>query len=273
MARTIVVTDSSACVPSRLARAHELRVVSIRVHVGEVTLRDGQDEAGPAVYRALAAGQAVKSSSPSASDYLLACEDGSGDAAVVITPPAEFTAMHQSAVVASRLSNRPTLVLDCRAVAAGQALVVLAAAEAAGRDAPATEVLRTAEDASRRCEMLAVLDSVGPIAQSGRVAPSLLKAAERGGSCPVFRFRSGAVELVDTPRDWTEACSVLVERWEALGGPTAPESAVFHAVSDARATELATRVGTDLVTEFSPAMGIHTGPGVVGVAWLRHPGE
>jgi fatty acid-binding protein DegV len=66
---------------------------------------------------------------------------------------------------------------------------------------------------------------------------------------------------------------MLVERWEALGGRTAHESAVFHAVSDARATELASRVGTDLVTEFSPAMGIHTGPGVVGVAWLRHPGE
>jgi DegV family protein with EDD domain len=273
MARTIVVTDSSACVPSSLASAQGLRVVSIRVHVGEVTFRDGQDEAGPAVYRALAGGQAVKSSSPSASDYLLACEDGPADAAVVITPPAEFTAMHQSAVVASRLSTRPTLVLDCRAVAAGQALVVLAAAEAATRDAAATEVLRTAEDASRRCEMLAVLENVGPIAQSGRVAPSLLKAAERGGNCPVFRFRSGAVELVDTPRGWAAACSVLVERWEALGGRTASSSAVFHAVSEDRATELATRVGTDLVTEFSPAMGIHTGPGVVGAAWLRQPGE
>lgn len=273
MARTIVVTDSSACVPPHLVRGHHVRVVSIRVHVGEVTLRDGQDEAGPAVYRALAGGQAVKSSSPSASDFLLACEDGAAEAAVVITPPVEFTAMHHSAVVASRLSTRPTQVLDCRAVAAGQALVVLAAAQAAGADAPATEVLRTAEDASRRCEMLAVLDSVEPIAQSGRVAPSLLKAAERGGRCPVFRFRSGAIELVDTPRGWDEASGVLLERWEALGGPTAPDSAVFHAVSEARASDLANRVGTDLVTEFSPAMGIHTGPGVVGVAWLRNPAE
>ena len=89
----------------------------------------------------------------------------------------------------------------------------------------------------------------------------------------MFRFRSGAIELVDTPRGWDEARSVLLERWEALGGPPAPKSAVFHAVSEARATELAGRVGTDLVTEFSPAMGIHTGPGVIGVAWLRHPAE
>lgn len=273
MARTIVVTDSSACVPSHLASSYGLAVVSIRVHVGEVTLRDGEREAGPTVYRALAGGQAVKSSSPSPSDYLLACEDGTADAAVVITPPVEFTAMHSSALLASQLSSRPTLVLDARAVAAGQALVVLAAARAARQQAAATEVLRAAEDASRRCEMLAVLDSVGPIAESGRVAPSLLKAAERGGSCPVFRFRSGAVELVDTPSGWSEARDALLERWEALGGPTAPDSIVFHAESEARASEVAARVGTDLRTEFSPAMGIHTGPGVVGVAWLRHPGE
>jgi DegV family protein with EDD domain len=271
MARTIVVTDSSACVPPHLARSYDLKVVSIRVHVGGVTLLDGQDEAGPGVYRALAAGQAVKSSSPSASDYLLACEDGAAEAAVVITPPVEFTAMHSSAVVASRLSSRPALVLDCRAVAAGQALVVLAAARAAKDGAPAAEVLRAGEDASRRCEMLAVLDSVAPIAESGRVAASLLKAAERGGSCPVFRFRSGAVELVDTPSGWAGARDVLLERWEALGGRTAVDRAVFHADSEARATELSTRVGATLRTEFSPAMGIHTGPGVVGVAWLRHP--
>ena len=45
---------------------------------------------------------------------------------------------------------------------------------------------------------------------------------------------------------------------------------MFHAAMPELAGELARMVGeVSFITEFSAAMAIHTGPGVVGVAWLR----
>jgi fatty acid-binding protein DegV len=45
---------------------------------------------------------------------------------------------------------------------------------------------------------------------------------------------------------------------------------VFHAGVPERADALRARLtGSEPVIPFSPAMAIHTGPGVVGVAWLR----
>jgi hypothetical protein len=54
------------------------------------------------------------------------------------------------------------------------------------------------------------------------------------------------------------------------GGNNSSASCVFHAGVPERARALRARpTGTEPVIPFSPAMVIHTGPGVVGVAWLR----
>ena len=89
---------------------------------------------------------------------------------------------------------------------------------------------------------------------------------------PVFRFRRGVAERVALPRSEEGALSRIVKEWRAGGGEEAERSAVFHAARPDGAAELARRLGaTSFATEFSAAMGIHTGPGVVGVAWLRRP--
>ena len=62
----------------------------------------------------------------------------------------------------------------------------------------------------------------------------------------------------------------IVREWKAGGGPGDSRAVVFHAARPARAERLVGLLGgSPLITEFSAAMGIHTGPGVVGVAWLR----
>jgi hypothetical protein len=54
------------------------------------------------------------------------------------------------------------------------------------------------------------------------------------------------------------------------GGNNSSASCVFHAGVPERARARRARpTGTEPVIPFSPAMVIHTGPGVVGVAWLR----
>jgi DegV family protein with EDD domain len=264
-----IVTDSSACLPEDLARAHGIAVLPIAIHVADADLQDGMPGAAERVYRALRSGEPVKSSAPSPDEYLAAIAGADADEVLVITPATEFTGMYRSASLAAELAGARVVVHDSRTAAAAQGLVVLAAAEAARR-AGLEEAARAAEEASARAELVAALDGLEHITRSGRVPAFALGLARRLGVRPVFRFRDGEVDRVGVPRSLEAAIDRIAREWSSRGGADAPRAAVFHAAAPDRAGALRMRLGAGaLVTEFSPSMGIHTGPGVVGAAWLR----
>lgn len=263
-----IVTDSSACLPEDLARAHGIAVLPIAIHLVDADLQDGMPAASERVYHALRAGEPVKSSAPSPDEYLAAIDGAGAEEVLVVTPATEFTGMYRSASLAAELAGARVIVHDSRTAAAAQGLVVLAAAEAAG--AGLDEAARAAKDASARAELVAALDGLEHITRSGRVPAFALGLARRLGVRPVFRFRDGEVERVGVPRSLDAAIDRIAREWSSRGGAGAPRAAVFHAAAPDRAGALRMRLGgAALVTEFSPSMGIHTGPGVVGAAWLR----
>ena len=226
-------------------------------------------EASEVVYRSLARGDPVKSSAPSPLEYLAAMEEAGGHP-VAITPAAEFTAMYRNAAVAAEIFDRPVTVVDSRTAAAAHGLVVLAAAAAASAGEPVEAVVRAAEDAGRRAELIAALDGVEHLKRSGRVPSVALDLARQLGVRPVFRLNGGAVERLGVPRNRQAALRRIRREAMARGLDDSPSRMVFHAANLERARELQDLMGgSDYLTEFSPSMGIHTGPGVVGVAWLR----
>ncbi|MDP9343703.1 MAG: DegV family EDD domain-containing protein [Actinomycetota bacterium] len=268
--RVALITDSSACLPPDLTDRLGLRVLPIAIHLPSGDIHDGVPRAPQLVYEALAAGDPVKSSAPATVEYLSAIEEADAPSVVVITPAIEFTVMYRNAVLAAEVAGRSVSVVDSRAAAAAHGLVVMAAAQVAADGGSEAEVVRAAEDASRRAELVGVLDSLEFIRRSGRVPSVALELAERLGVRPVFRLDGGRVERLGVPRS-SEAALRRVRREATLRGLSATSpSMVFHAASPARAEELRAALGGDpMVVEFSPSMGIHTGPGVVGVAWLR----
>jgi DegV family protein with EDD domain len=272
MHRVALITDSSACLPPEVAERLGVRVLPIAIHLPSGDTRDGVPGASQLVYEALATGDPVKSSAPPSVEYLTAIEQAGSPSVVVITPAIEFTVMYRNAVLAAEVAVPAVTVVDSRAAAAAHGLVVMAAAEVAAAGGSEAEVVRAAEDASRRVELVGALDTLEFIRRSGRVPSVALDLAERLGVRPVFSLDGGRVERLGVPRS-AEAALRRVRKEATLRGLSgAARSIVFHAASSHRAEELRALVGGDaMVAEFSPSMGIHTGPGVVGVAWLREP--
>ncbi len=273
MARGIaLITDSSACVPEELRRDLDIRVVPIVVNIGAEEFRNGVDLEPSKLYAALEADAPVKSSAPSPLDYLDAIDEAGDVPAVVVTPATEFTRMYGNALLGVELSGRQVPVVDSRSATAGHGLVVLAAAEAREAGGRVDDVVAAAEDAASRVELVAALETLAYLRQSGRVSALTLGMANTLGVRPVFRMRQGVVERLGLPRSEDAALTRIVREWKAGGGQEASRSAIFHAGRPERARALASRLGSDpFVTEFSAAMAIHTGPGVVGVAWLPQP--
>jgi fatty acid kinase fatty acid binding subunit len=264
-----LVTDSSACLPPS-SRRLGVWTVPILVRVGSEDYQDGVNLDPETLYGSIRRGIPVKSSAPTPLDYLEAIEGAGADHVVVITPAAEFTWMFRSATLASDLASRRVSVVDSRSATAGHCLVVMAAAAAARAGKSGDEVVALAQDAASRVELVGCLETLDFLRSSGRVPALALGMASQLGVRPLFRFRAGVAERVGLPRSLDAALSRMVKAWQEAGGETAERTAVFHAARPDGAEDLRRRLGVDaFTTEFSAAMGIHTGPGVVGVAWLR----
>lgn len=268
--RVGVVTDSSACLPGSPSSDPLLRVLPITIHLPTEDLSDGATGAAVRVYGALERGDAVKSSSPSVLAYLSAIEDMGTDGVVVVTPASEFTVMHTTARLAAQIASVRVAVVDSRTAAAAHGLVVEAAYGAALGGDSLENVERSAHEASRRAELVATIDSLEVIRRSGRIPSGTIDSAQSLGIRPVFRLRAGVLERLAIPRSTHGAYRRIKKEWLAGGGQTATRTTVFHAARREAAAQLGALLsGPTSVAEFSPAMGIHTGPGVVGVAWLR----
>jgi fatty acid kinase fatty acid binding subunit len=278
MAAVALITDSSACLPARephaLEAPHEpVHVVPIVIHLSDGDILGDTPAAADRVYDALRRKEPVKSSAPSAVEYLAAIEETRSDDIVVITPAEEFTTMYRNACVAADLAGERVAVVDSRTAAAAQGLVVLEAAEAAAAGGSLQDVAHVAEDAAGRAELVAAMEGLEYIRKSGRVPPAALGLARHLGVRPVFRLQGGTVERLGVPRSPQSAISRVAHEARTRGFREAERSVLFHAADPDRADALGAMLGLEESTEFSPSMGIHTGPGVVGVAWLRPAGE
>lgn len=270
MKSVALVTDSSACVPVDLPAVERIRVLPILIRLRSGDISDATEGAADLVYQALARGEPVKSSAPTTLEYLNTIEEAAADAVVVITPATEFTGMYRNASVAAEISRRPAVVIDSRTAAAAQGLVVLAAHEAAEAGESVDDVAAAAREAAGRAELVAALQSLEYIERGGRVPPLALGLAKHLRVHPVFRLKDGVVERLGVPRTPQAVLERIRKEAVARGlGPATP-TIFFHAVRAEDAGRLRARLGgSGMVTEFSPSMGIQTGPGVIGVAWLR----
>ncbi|MGH9101419.1 MAG: DegV family protein [Acidimicrobiales bacterium] len=270
MSSVVVITDSSTCLPpDRLAHL-EVAVVPIMVHLPEGDCADGSDELADRAYAALSQELPVTSSPPSAADYLAAVERTarSGRAPVIVTPAAEFTPMLRNALAAAGLASVPVSVVDSRTAAAGLALVVLRGAEAAAGGAVQATVVEEVERAASEVDLVATLAALGPLRRSGKIPPALGTGAPPPRHT-VFRMSQGTVESLGQVEGFEAALDWVAEEWRHAGGSALSETAVFHAAYAAAAASLRDRLGPVAFTSgFSAAMGVHTGPGVVGAAWL-----
>ena len=269
MARVAVVTDSSTCLPSTLVDKLGIVTVPVTVHLPGSDGIDGSDHLSRRLSEAIERDQYVRSSHPFITDYLAAIEEAECEHVVVVTPATEFAAMFRNASLASELTSRHALVVDSRTAAAGEALVVLAGAEAAAAGEPLESVVAAIEEACRNVDLVATLATLDPLRRSRRVPSPILSRSSLDGVHSLFRMRLGSVELLEEVESEQTAFEAIRGAFEAGGGQTASRSTVFHADSPEAAERLCGLIGeVDFVSGFSAAMQLHTGPGVVGVAWL-----
>src|SRR5262249_36782330 len=165
-------------------------------------------------------------------------------------------------------------VVDTRTAAGAEALVVLAAADAAARGGSIDAVVEAAEQAIPQMRLVATLPSLEHLVRSGRVPNIAGWAGNVLGIAPLFAFRNGPARPLRPALGTEVAYDRIISRWRRDRVPGAElHVAALHANAPTDAQRLLDRVReqaepkTSFIGEFGTVMVAHTGPGLVGLAW------
>ncbi len=277
MKRVLVVTDSTATVPAELVRKLDIRVVPILLAVDGRTFRDGVDITAKEVYGWLREGNLrPTTSAPSVGDFLrayaAAAREASGIVSIHLSP--KFSAIHDVARTASELIDEvPIVVVNCHSAAMGQGFVVLEAARAAEAGADFDSVVARAYHAASRVNLIATIDTLEYLHRGGRIGGAAALVGTMLQIKPVLYVADGHVGVFAKPRTKSRAIRAMLQHVEEEVGGRALHAAILHADASGDAEALRAKVAGRFncvelyVTELTPVMGVHTGPGVLGIAF------
>ena len=276
-----VVVDSCSCIPSELVDNLPLFVAPHELAVDGHSFLDGVDINPDEFYRLVKTSPTPPTTAaPRPAVFLEAFRKASKTAQDVLclTLAMNFSATYDSARSAARIarSEMPEVnirVMDSRTAAGAEGFIALAAARAAHQGADIRQVIAGVEELIPKVNLLAVLDTLYYLGRSGRVPRVAAWAGSILGFKPLTELRLGEARLLDRPRSHRRAMDRMVAVMSTRVGSKPVHVNVMHAHSAQDASMLLERIDREFdclelfTSEFTPVMGAHLGPGLMGIAF------
>lgn len=278
-----IVADSSISLPSALLEGLPVYTVPFEIHHQGRVYRDGVDITAADFYQMQREGSSLPTTSaPQPGAFLDAYAKAAEHAASVlcVTLADKLSATHESALLAKEqaVESVPGVdirVLDSQTAGTAEGLLVLEAARLAASGASLDEVQAAAEQRVHSVYLMAYLETLYYIWRGGRVPRVAMWMGHLLKIKPVLELSEGHIAMVERPRTTRLATDRLISRARERIGSSPARVAVIHAGAPEPAAALAERIRDELapvelfISELTPVIGAHTGPGLVGCAF--HP--
>ena len=283
-----VVVDSGSCLPTDLLRKWNITVVPHELVIGQRSLRDGVDIQPNEFYRMLPEtdSSTLSTSAPQPKHFLQAFL-AAGQLApnvLCLTLSAQFSATYRSACAAadqaaSELVNNSVKVVDSQSAAGGSGLIALAAARWASMGLKLDQVITNVDRLVPRLNLLAFLDTLRYLSRGGRVRKFEAWVGSLLSIKPLTELRMGEAHMLEKPRSRTRATERLLDIMRQRVGGRPVNVNVMEAAAPEDARALFRRIEAEFecqelfISQFTPVMGLHTGPGLLGVAFYSNDEE
>lgn len=278
-----IVTDTSACLPKELVERYEIELVPMEFIYDGKVYRDEIDITPAEFYELLAQAKELPTTSappPGAYFEVFRKLAQKVKEILVITVSAKLSHTFDSARTAvemakEKLTNIAIKVLDCQTAAGAQGFVVLAAAKAAVAGKSLTQVVEASQNLMPKVHLIAFIDTLHYLAEGGRVPQVIAWASSLLKIKPIFELLplgDGPIP-VDRVRTRPKAIERLVELLKERADGKPIHAIVMHTNVLDEAEKLKERLTSEFncveiyVKDFTPVMGVHTGPGLLGIAF------
>lgn len=281
------VTDSTSDIPLEEAAKYEIDIVPANIIFSGKSLRDGVDISRSELYRRMATERLLPTtSSPSAGVFEETFESmltRGFQKILSIHPASNLSGIFNAARLAASHFPGRVEVLESGSVSMGTGFQLLAATKAATQGASMEAIRNLIADTRKRVHLVALLESLTNLAHSGRVPMVLAGIGNFLQIKLLISIMEGTVNRVAQVRTHSRGVTVLLDQIRSWG--PIESLAIAHANARTMADELVPQIEQSIqggkqmlqekifMVEISPAVGIHTGPGALGVIAVSAAGN
>jgi DegV family protein with EDD domain len=284
-----MVTDSTSSLSPTTAHCGDIVIVPLQVVIDGVSRPETLGERRPGeasevapgeVARALRDGRAVTTSRPGPDAFVQVYRrlaEAGFDAVVSAHLSRAISGTVDAAAVAAPDAPVPVTVVDSGTVAMATGFAVLAGARAARAGASAEEAAQVVERAAAASTTYFCVADLEHLRRGGRIGAAAALVGSALAVKPLLTVDNGSIRPYERVRTTTRAHARLAELAVAALARSAAshdgvDIAVHHLDDLAAAEQLADRLrgrvsvpGEVLIAELSAVLGVHVGPGTVGV--------
>jgi DegV family protein with EDD domain len=285
MANVAVMTDTVACIPQELAKEYQIKVVpAANILVGGESYIEGETISATEAYALIEKDPDRFVTAAIQPDYLLRVYEELGkntDKIVFVTIASSLSAVNRTASIAADLlkEKAPKMevrIVDSRACASTQGLVVLAAAKAAAKGKNPEEIANAAMAVRDKAGGVMMLDTLRYIYRTGRMSKTAARIVSLFNIKPINKINDdGTVEMVDRTRKSMDGIERLIGYIDKNSESDSLHFMVTHAAAPDKAEYLAEQLKqrfkclSMIISDYSPVMGYGAGPGALFVGY--HP--
>ena len=272
-----IVTDSASDISKESAKKYGISIIPIYIHYNGDEFKDGIDISSNEIYKLQKVKKAVfTSSSPSPHDFIQVYNKLLKKYKKIfsIHISSKLSAVIKSARIARELLNaeKRIEIFDSLSGAMGTGFMVLAAAKAALKKYPYEKILPLLYFLRDNIKLYGTIDTLKYLRRSGRV-PAIANLISRILKIkPLLGIRNGVVEMIGIA---VTRYGSLVEITKRVIKDFKKEKwvlvSIIHTLSFKESERIMKRIQFSLrcvdtmITECTPVIGAHTGPGLIGI--------
>jgi DegV family protein with EDD domain len=274
-----IVTDSACDLPEAVCEQLGIEVVPLSIRFGEREYVDRKELSTDAFWRELESASTLpETAAPSVGAFeetFRKLSDEGADGIVCINLSAKMSATMQSAQVAAKAldGETPIEIIDSMSASMGIGNLALIAARRAANGATVEEIVREVEDARARQHVYAAVDTLEYLRKGGRIGGAQAMLGSMLSIKPVIVVKDGAVEQGGKVRTRSKALRFLIDQIPAgkvemisVLHANAPDIDEFLKMLEPVVPDAEVVVG-----KIGPVVGVHTGPRLMGIAWIDRP--
>jgi len=284
MPKVSIVTDSVACIPEALLKKLNIRFAPYYIHWGAETFRDLITIQGKAFYKRQAkiVDDYPKTANPSPGDYLeiyqeLVDEGVEEIASIHVTSKgsgAYQAALNAKEMIQTKLPNLKIEVIDTLNVSLCHGWMVIEAARDALAGASLEAVVERVKSIMPNAQMLQTADTLKYLFKGGRIGKAKHLVGSMLNIKPILSMEDGIIVPLGQARTRKRVYQMMIDKIEAKVGSMGKIKVAFvHAAAADEAEKLKAMVearvdcAESFIAELSPALGVHSGPGTVGLCY------
>ncbi len=273
----VVVTDSASDVPEEYVKKYNINIIPIYIHYNGKEYRDGVDISSEQIYTLQKEKKVIfNSSSPSPLDFVTVYQEllKTYKKIISIHISSKLSGVIKSAKIARSLikAEKRIEIFDSLSATMGTGFMAIAAAKAIIKKYPWEKILSILEFLKKNIKLYGTIDTLKYLRRSGRVPALANIALTIFRIKPILCIKDGIAKMTGIAVTRYGSLINIVKR---VVKDFKKEELVFISIVHTLSMEESKRVMKkiqsllncveSIITECTPVIGAHTGPGLIGI--------